>query len=96
MADTGKGNEGDMFVNDSFVADDNDGGFASDGCTVEFDLTLDYDSNTISGTAIQIDTNTTKSINEPFVNSASGLDEIYLWNTSNCAVLVDEIEVLGE
>jgi len=95
MDDTGGGATGSMFVNDAFIADNNDGGFASDGGTVEFDLTLDYGSNTISGTAIQTNTNTTKSINEPFVNSASGLDEIYLWNSSECAIIVDEIEMLG-
>jgi hypothetical protein len=95
MSDTGGGPDGQMFVNDAFIADNNDGGFASDGCTVEFDLTLDYGSNTISGTAIQTNTNTTVSINEPFVNSASGLDEIYLWNTDDCAIIADEIEMLG-
>lgn len=96
MSDTGGGADGSMFVNDSFIADDGDGNFASDGCTVEFDLTLDYDNNSINGTATETNSNTTLTINEPFVNSASGLDEIYLWNTDDCAIIVDEIEVLGE
>jgi len=96
MNDTGDGAAGDLFVNDSFIADNNDGGFASDGATHEFDLTIDYDNNSISGSVIQTNTNTTKNITENFVNSASGLDEIYLWNNEECAIIVDEIEVLGE
>jgi len=96
MDDTGSGPDGDMFVNDAFIANGSNGGFATDGCTVEFDLTLDYANNKLSGIATQTNTGTTVQINEPFINSANGLDEIYLWNTIECSVIVDEIEVLGE